>query len=494
MQKRQAIFPVIIVLVFAIIYSLVSFVNHYNLQTNAIDLGLYNNALYSYTHFKLNYSPLLEPLFPHRNQLADHFDIFLILISPLYHVFGSNTLLFIQIISVLIGGLGIYKFSKQYHKEKYIPALAMLHFFCMWGIFSALSFDYHSIVIAAMMIPWIYYLSNTDNRLFLIAVTTIAIICKENVALLLFMVFLGLMLLHYKNKKKLILMGVLAVCSLFYFYIVMKIIMPALLPSGVNYHHFEYSALGENFKEAFKTIITKPLYVFNLLFSDPDLQQITYGIKPETHFYVLFSGGFSFFLNPVLLFPALVIYAQKLFHNDFGKWGILVHYSIEFVPLIILSFYMWLSRFKTKIKYILSIVFISSSITLTVNLFYNPYSKWHNRRQLNLFDKNHYKIEFDAHKVIKLIKNVPKNLKVSSSTKLVPHLAFRDTIYQFPFYGNADLIILLKDFDDRFPVNEETFQQKIIDLQTDSNWVNCYNKNNLLVFKRKELDYCITDF
>ena len=43
----------IILIVFGTVYVLISFVNHYNFRTYALDLGAYTNALYKYAHFQL---------------------------------------------------------------------------------------------------------------------------------------------------------------------------------------------------------------------------------------------------------------------------------------------------------------------------------------------------------------------------------------------------------------------------------------------------------
>ncbi|MCC7317875.1 MAG: DUF2079 domain-containing protein, partial [Bacteroidales bacterium] len=80
---------------FALLYALVSLVNHYFFRTYALDLGLYNHAAFKYTHFQLADSLMIkeysEPM------LGGHFDLYLILFSPFIYVFGSYTLLIVQI-------------------------------------------------------------------------------------------------------------------------------------------------------------------------------------------------------------------------------------------------------------------------------------------------------------------------------------------------------------------------------------------------------------
>ena len=89
--------------------------------------------------------------------LCDHFDLYLLLLSPLVYVFGSYTLLVIQIASILLGGWGVYKLIGLYTDDEWIPIFACAVFFVSFGIIHALSFDYHSNVLATMMLPWLLY-------------------------------------------------------------------------------------------------------------------------------------------------------------------------------------------------------------------------------------------------------------------------------------------------------------------------------------------------
>lgn len=477
---------------FAAVYALISVVNHANLLTYALDLGLYNNAIYSYAHGKVNHSTLILPYVSARNQLSDHFDLFLVIVSPLYYVFGSYTLLIVQIIAVVAAGVAVNLLLKSYLKQPLLALLGQLHFYLLWGIYAALAFDYHSNVVAAMFIPWLFYAAVKNNKAGMFFATLFAIICKENIALYWIFVLVALALLFRKNKLVLQTSLVLMAVSFGYFYLVMFVFIPALLPAGVDYIHFEYSVLGENFSEALHTVITRPLYVFDLLFNDPKNRDIAYGIKPELHASVMLSGGWAMFLNWPYALAGLVIYAQKLFHNDYAKWGIVGQYSIEFVPLISLSAFMFFRQLKHKMALAIAIFLIVSTASVTVYSFYNPYSKWHSPQRINLFKEEHYKRWFNTHLVIDLVKQVPSQYKVSCSSQLAPHLAFRDSIYQFPFDGSgADLYILLEKPDTYYPLDEERFAAAIAKLQSDTLLESCYNANNLIVFKRKDVDYCI---
>ena len=70
----------LVVVVFGILYCMISLVNHYNFRTYALDLGAYTNALYDYVHFRWNDSTVFKEV--GENLLSDHFDLYLIIWSP----------------------------------------------------------------------------------------------------------------------------------------------------------------------------------------------------------------------------------------------------------------------------------------------------------------------------------------------------------------------------------------------------------------------------
>ena len=91
-----------------VLYCLISLVNHYLFKTYSLDLGFYTHIMYDYAHFRID-DYFIFSRAP-RCVLSDHFDLYLMLLSPLIYVFGSYTLLIVQIAGVLLGGWGVYKY------------------------------------------------------------------------------------------------------------------------------------------------------------------------------------------------------------------------------------------------------------------------------------------------------------------------------------------------------------------------------------------------
>jgi uncharacterized membrane protein len=371
-QHKQAI---VTVTAFAVIYAAISWVNHYLFRTYAFDLGLYNHTIYDYFHFRFNDSMLIEPIHRQRNQLGDHFDLMLMLVAPLQIVFGTYTLLVFQWAMILFGGIGVYAFF-VFQKSKLAP-WALLHFYSIWGILSALGFDYHSNVIAAMLVPWLFYFFLKQDKMKAIVTCIFIVICKENMALWLSFILLGMSWLRDFDALKSF-ARIISIVALLYFLMVVKFIMPLLVSPELEYIHLTYSQLGNGLTDIIQNLFTQPIKIINLLFTSPygDMPE-SFGIKSQLHLYVMLSGGIMLFLRPQFWVMLIPIFAQKLFHDDIIKWGICLQYSIEFVPIICIGTFYVIHHLSCNqhLKISLGILFIISSTLLS---YYSIKTVYHN--------------------------------------------------------------------------------------------------------------------
>ena len=478
---------------FTFVFTLISFVNHYFFRTYAFDLGLYNNAIYDYAHLHFNYSPLLLPDFPGRNQLSDHFDLLLIILSPLGYIFGTYTLLFVQLFAILLGGLGIARFVETCSQNSKLPVLAMIHFFTIWGIYSALSFDYHSNVVATMGVPWLFLFIKQNAKFKAFLIFIFILICKENMALWAVFLASGLALLYWKEVQKRNYCLILSFIAGVYFILAIKVFMPYFSDPLQKYIHFDFTAVGISYKEAIKTILFRPQYAFSLLFESQKYLPEAFGNKTELHLFVLLSGGFCFFFRPSFLWMLLPIYGQKMFNDDFTKWGINNHYSIEFAPIICISLFVWIAEMgKSKQNY-WAVSLILLTAFLTYRSMENRVSKWYKISNENIFLLQHYQQNYDVKRIHHIINQIPGESSVSASCNLVPHLAFRKNIYLFPYTHEAEFILLLDDAESYYPINQNEFKNALSEIRKDSNYRLAINETLFYLFVRKDIPFNIKD-
>jgi uncharacterized membrane protein len=474
----------IILLGYVLIFGSITFVNHYLLRTYGWDLGINNNAIYDYAHFRWNDCMIMQPAF--ENVLSDHFSLYPLLVSPLYWVFGSWTMLVFQYCAVLFGGIGVFRFVKNKSQEKFLPELAMAFFFSFYGVYSALGFDYHDNVIGAMMVPWLFLYVDKQkwNKVFLF--TVLLLIAKENMALWSFFIFLGLALppfwkKEWRNSLRFLAFGL---GSLVYFLCIVKWVIPALGIEGQTYLHFKYQALGSTMGEALRFILTKPFEAFALLFYNHSGDPIANYIKMETYVALLLSGAWVMLWRPHFIVMLLPILAQKMYNNDFGKWGINAHYSIEFAPILAIAVFTWvIENAPNKKKW--AIGFWALAFGCTLFFLNTRVSLWYAKQQDCFYCAAHWQRDFDVNKVKAVLAEIPEESKVSAQSPLAPRLAFREYIYHYPHIANAEYIALLIEERNTYPQSQEEYTNGIETLKNNGEWIVWREVEGLLVLKRK---------
>jgi len=476
-----------ILLFFCIIFSLISIVNHYNYRTYSFDLGIYNNCLYQYGHFHKNHYPYLHYMFT--NFLSDHFSLYTVILSPLYYIFGTPTLLLIQILSILFGSVGIYKLVKKRFDKPFYPELAMIHYLSFFGIYSALAFDYHDNVVSAMLMPWFFYYFDSKKIKLTVLFAILIVIGKENMPIWLAFVCMGLFLLYYKDKTQKRMALFLALFSIIYVIVIIKFVMPAMDPMVAKngYNAFQYSILGNSSKEIMANFIHDPLKIIKAFFVShkedmPELKNIKY----ELYICLLLSGGWMLLLRPQYLVMLIPIIAQKVLSDDFVKWGISGHYSIEFAPIVVICFYDGLNYLKKNVYQLsLAILVTISTIFITNKKMLSRASYYYDKRNGCFYIKEHYACEFNKTEVKRVMELIPKEANLSALNLFGAHLSFRKNIYQYPDVHDAEYI-LLASTENSYPVRGADLENDINDLKNSDEWQTISANKGIYLFKKKQ--------
>lgn len=484
------------ILFFVVYYSAISLVNHYMFRTSSDPLGIYTNAIYDYAHFRPNDCTLLSPLNAKLedaffdNKLSDHFTTTQFLFAPFYKVFGTYTLLLFQLLAILIGGWGVFKYFKEFSKNVPLATMAMVHFFWVFGIHSALAFDYHDNVVGAMIIPWLFYFMRKEKWLAFGLTWVLIISCKENLSILLAGIF-GVFVLFplKKNMGQRLAAGLTTLASLAYFLVVTKWVMPSLANEGrETYLHFNYGALGESYGDAISFAITHPWETFKMLFVNHTGSRFGDGIKTELYIILALSGGFAWFLKPRWLLMAIPIIAQKVLNDQMLKWGINYHYNIELVPLLTFGLFEWLSTKEWSINWS-RIAFACVFLTMgtTVVKYVGRTAKWYDPYRQNPFSPTHYSREFNVRELSNALdEHIPDDEKVvvSAHFNIVPHIPFRETIFEFPTVLNADYVAVLTGVG-TYPLKSQSALLEELDKYRNSpDWKTVYDKNSTVILKR----------
>lgn len=476
-----------VLLFFGFLYTLIVVMNHYFFRTNALDYGFHIQAIWEMTHIERPASSIYMP--PIGSFFQVHPTFILPVITPLYMVlnpiFGSYTLLIIQNIFILTGGYGTYLFIKDRSGDFYIGLLAMIHFFLLWGHFSAIAFEYIDVTVASSVVPLFLYFFYKKKFIAATLCFIFIIISRENMPLWFIFIGITLFMLNYKRDLDLTKAGILySLFSLFYIVFIFKVIIPFFEDPLKPYWGFAYGSLGNNMSEVIGNTFSHPLKTLNIFFSNTTGDSLYNGIKGEFFLVFFLSGGILLLLRPVLFIWFIPVIAQKMLNDSYVRWGINIFYSIEVVSILSVSAFYTMIKFKNiKLKYISYISICLVTLATTLIKIEHRTSKWYDKPKEAFFHKNFYTAPFNPQKIREAISEiVPKDAAVSASEKIVPHYAERKKIYIFPNIYDAEYVIILFN-SSTYPMNQDEFNKIVNDYLEDPNWKQLFNENSLLILK-----------
>ena len=470
-QRKQLL---LVLLAFFIIYGLISFVNHYNFRTAALDLGMFNQALYAYSRgHAANYT--LDPSGVSYPFLSTHFSPITLLYTPVYYLAGSYSFLLIQICSILFGAYGSYKVAFYLTGGQHKAAmLILLQFLITWGTFSAVAFDFHNNVVGAMFVPWImyYFLKGKAGPLWLISI--LFLMTQETMALWFPFIMTGLLLnfrSSWSHRQLLRLHLPLVLAGTLYAMLIVFYVMPLLQGSEQNLQFSRYTHLGGGTaSELVVNLITHPLHTIQVLFSNTLNDHLYDYIKVEFYAALLLSGGIFILLRPAFLIMLIPVIAQKMLSNTFTFWGTNAQYSIEYIPVLCAATISFFSAGKDR-KPILLYVSLLLTTATTVKLLDSRISKWYYPELVRIYQPAHYRPYVNNHEVYDALSLIPPDVASTASLCLAPHIANRFALYHFPVVKDAVYMALLKHEHDAWPAETPGAYLDLIDqYKKDSNW------------------------
>jgi uncharacterized membrane protein len=250
---------------------------------------------------------------------------------------------------------------------------------------------------------------------------------KEDVSL--YVVFLGLYLLFSKKTYRHGLITILI--GVAWFVAVTKYIMPALSDYGFNY--FQYSqSLGPTPVKAVSAIISNPVHAIYTLYN--------HELKATTLWRLFSSFGFLSVLSPGTLFLSLPMVGENLWNDEMSRWfGF--HYTYPPAPVFALAAAFGISNLL-KVIGGRKLIFLPdrqagagavASFVLICSFLVALYG---DMPLMKLLKPSYYRLSSSASDTYRILEFIPGDASVTAQSSIVPHLAGRAQIYNYP--GNGD--------------------------------------------------------
>lgn len=383
----------------------------------ASDCIVYWNSV----HGKFLYYPFLED-----NIFGAHLYLIALLIIPIYALLQHPlTVLFLQTVFLGLGAYPLYLLAKSKLNRTFALTVSLAYLlYPSLGFMNLFETHFDSFTIFFLGFA-LYFFEKEKFKNFIIFLV-LALACKENVSLIVFM--FGIYALIRRRPKRWIVVP--SVLGLAWFFLAVKVIIPyfaknsRLYQEGFMFSIF-YRHLGSNIFEMMKTILFHPVAVAK------------YALMPRKLVYLFqlfLPTGFAGFLAPGVLLMTVPIFMQNLLSAGWTHAQIQYQYVAMLLPFIFASIifaFKKLLGYKTiygqriKLLILLLVFSIASGFFLKApQLYFRQYVKA-------------YAINDVVREKDKLVAMIPKDASVISSFQFLPRLANRYDLYSIHFVSTG---------------------------------------------------------
>jgi len=455
----------LLIVAYVAVFGTLSLRRHQNLRTNALDLGYTDQTVWNTLNGRpFRFSTYLDAAFRLDIPIQDfrqpeillgyHVEPILAPISLLYLLHdGPETLLWLQTVVIALGAIPVYLLARRRfsaHSDKppiaWLPVAFAFLYLLSPSLQAANMSDFHAVALSPTLLLTAFFFLETDRPWGFLAFSFLAIMCKEEVGLVVAM--MGLWAVFVRRRWALGL-GTLAVAT-GWSLISVAVVMPHF--SGLQSSPFlvRYGQFGDSPVAIVRNAVQQPGLLIDWL-QRPDVLRYPRDL-------LLSTGGLS-----VLCPPCLLMAVPPLAINTFSAYGWMRsgggHYSATIVPILVIAAIYgvdWLARqvqkwgdrhaarqgagtpaWATYEAASLALVGLGLVVAL-VNYSHNGIGPLSRRYELEPITEHAQR----AQAFIDRVNNLPSDVPISASSSLYPHVAHRERVYLFPTISDAQYILL----------------------------------------------------
>jgi uncharacterized membrane protein len=432
---------------YAYFFSTLAITNHRALNTRTTDLGYYDNIFFQSIHGR----PLGCSFIKMGYHGSAHFDPILILLSPFYLLYPrAEFLLVLQSVWLGSGVIPIYLLAREKLGGR-APALlfAAVYALCP-AMHGANMYEFHSLTLLAPALVWVLYLLETRNISAYYVAVAIALLCREDVALV--MCFVGAYAVLSDNPKISRTGWITIVVSLVYFVIVKRFFMTSadiFMAGGKTSYSFAYyyDDLIPNktgLRGLFLSLVTNPAFVLKTMLTEPKVQYLLLIFLPVAWLPFLAKKGRVMLVYGLLF--TLLASRSAVYSIHFQYSSVLYPIAFVLTPIALKRVAEApLSTFGLD-GHRLSRALLGACFAASVLVSWKFGGVLENHqfkggfvrvtRKLSEKQKANYAW------VSAQIEKIPRDASVGVSNKMGPHVSNRMQAYFYPEKGNTDYIFL----------------------------------------------------
>lgn len=378
------------------------------------------------------------------SHFAVHFSPIYYLFLPFYAIFPSPiTLQVLQVVTLASGLIPVCLLCKKFGLSKTATAAFGIIFALFPVLTTGCFYDLHENCFLVPILLWLFYFIEKDKLKGIVIFSLLLLMVKEDAPL--YLACVGLYMIFGKRKYA---CGTIVTAAAIGFFGIVMFIMQRFGLGVMTYRYDNFIAEeGGGLMDVVRNFVTNPAYALSQCFTGQKLEFLLYMFLP-LGFMPLVTDKISKF---ILLLPMLVVNLA----TDY-KYQYSIFFQYAFGTLAIL-FYLAISNYaelsEKARRFMCSIAICGSIVILPVCSLSKSY----------YIDS--YRNSAETRRILDdVVASIPKDASVSASTFLVPHLAQRTEVYEYPrLYGTkieTDYVI----YDARYGELKEADRKELEDL------------------------------
>jgi uncharacterized membrane protein len=456
----------LLVVGFALLYSVFAVARHHVFETTAYDLGIFFEAVRSWAHLHLPIVPVKgvhDNLGAHFDLLGDHFHPILALLAPTYWVWPHpETLLVDQALLFAASAVPVWAFVARLHgpRTAYLWSVGYLTY---WGLQEALAFDFHEIAFAVPLIALAVERAQARRFGWAAVAALLLLLVKEDLAI--FVAFFGVWL-AVRGARRLG-AGVCAAGVVGYL-VITRLLLPHFA-GGTAFMYWSYDSLGKDLPSALGFMVRHPLRTVRLFFTPAVKWHTLLWIFAPYAFLTLGSSTL------ILLVPLL---AERFFSSGPQYWVTGYHYTATASPIVAMGAAEGLQRLlpllrkhSAAVARWLPVAVAAAGIALVA------YFPLHELFLPRLWATGGRVAA--AHAAVAV---VPRGVTVEATDRLQPHLVDRTDALLLDGKEHAGTTWLVADVGRAdWPLSSTAKQQAYVDRRLAEGWVQTFDRDGFVV-------------
>lgn len=424
--------------VYTVILASVAIADHHAMNTQVMDLAVYDNIFYQSSHGR----PLACTFHRGGTHITSHFDPILVLLSPLYLLYPRAELLLV--LQPAWCGAAVFPvfLLARHHLRSNAAALAVaLVFLLQPALHGSHMYDFHSLTLLGMPFLFALYFLETGRFKAYYCILPLLLAVREDVPLLL--IFLGLYAISTRGKPAVRAGWITILVAALYFVFAKVLVMGTTDPlhheGGYSFSYYFKDLIphGKGTGELILSLLTNPAFVVRHVLTEPKLQYVLQLLLPLGFLPLLARRGK---LLVIYGFAFTLLASRTAVFSPYFQYTTLLYPSLTFLAILGLrrirdDYGRGWSGTALGVVVVLSVLSSAKFGALVANDAFH--SGFHRPVRKLVEPKAGYYAGLR-----RLIEQFPADASVTATREIAPHISNRKDAYEYGSGKKTDYMLI----------------------------------------------------